>query len=186
MSNFELWKRQALQKLDKSFKGEIDEKVTSLCNTINQRKDMFTLSSCSGRIVLQKDTLGKKVEQIWELVSHEEVSLKEIQKTLNKSSDNLVFMQNSCIMHIGVETTELARSLIHTARTCGFNHAGIIASKTKIIVEIICDARIELPLFNQECELENDFLEKLLQRANANLHKSWNCIVKLEQKLQNG
>ena len=184
MKQFELWKKQALHKLDKSSKGEIDQKVQSLCNTINQREDMFTLSSCSGRITLQKDTHGEKIENIWEFVSHEKASLDQIIKVLHKTKSNLLFLQNSCILHICVKNLDLGRELIHLGRTCGFNHAGIIALKTKIVVELICDAKIELPLFNLEYSLEEHFLEKLLQRANANLDKSWESIYKLQKKLK--
>ena len=185
MKQFELWKKQALHKLDKSSKGEIDKKVQSLCDTINQRNDMFTLSSCSGRITLQKDTNGEKIENIWEFVSHEKVSTNQITKVLHKAKSNLLFLQNSCILHICVVDLELARKLIHLGRTCGFNHAGIIALKTKIVVELICDAKIELPLFNLEYSLEEHFLEKLLQRANTNLDKSWQSISKLEEIIKN-
>ncbi len=184
MSNFDLWKKQALSKLDKSNIGSIDERVQILCNIINQRNDMFTLSSCSGRITLQKNTNYKKIENIWEFVSHDEVSFEEISEVIINSKNDLVFLEESVILHICVKDLELARELMHIAKSCSFNQVGIIACKTKIVVELICDVRLEVPLFNQEIKLSSQYIKKLVQRANLNLNKSWESINKLEKKLK--
>ena len=186
MSSFALWKKQALTKLDKSSIGGIDEKIVSLCNTINNRDDMFTLSSCSGRISLQKDTNGKKIENIWYYASHDEILFNDFLSKISKynSIEDLIFIQESAILHICVENFDLGRNLMHIAKRCGFNQVGIIACKNKIVVEIISDSRLELPFYSKEILVNDEYIKLLLNRANKNLNKSWESINKLEKELK--
>jgi tRNA wybutosine-synthesizing protein 3 len=187
MNQFDLWKKQALEKIisyDKSHVGSIDEKIQSLCTTINNCKDLFTLSSCSGRIALQKKT-DKKTKSIWEFVTHLTLSKKELQELLEKNYDyDLDFVQEAAILHVCVKTNEIARTLMHIAKESGFNQVGIIANKTKIVVELICDAKIILPIIsNNKNYFSEEYLEILVERANENQKKSWKAIEKLEEKI---
>lgn len=182
-SDFNLWKKQALNKLDKSSIGEIDEKVRELCYVINDRDDMFTLSSCSGRICLMKDS--SKVENIWHFASHDEISFDDIDKSLEDySGEPLLFIQESVILHVCVSSMELARSFMHLAKECSLNQVGIISCRSKIVVEVICDSRLELPIYDKEILVCDDYLERLIKRANLNLRKSWEAIDKLEREVK--
>ena len=67
---FENDKKTFLMKVDKSKKGEIDDRVISLMKTINALPDFYTTSSCSGRVYLWQGT-GKKNETEWIKVSHD-------------------------------------------------------------------------------------------------------------------
>ncbi len=60
---FDLAKRRVTSKVDLSRKGSVDEPVRDLLETLNQHPDFFSLSSCSGRIVLLREGTsdGKKV-----------------------------------------------------------------------------------------------------------------------------
>lgn len=52
MNTFDVQKSQAAAKVDLSRKGNVDEAVRELMVTLNGHPDLFTLSSCSGRIVV--------------------------------------------------------------------------------------------------------------------------------------
>ena len=182
--DFKLWKKQALSKLDKSSIGSIDEKIQNLCDVINSREDMFTLSSCSGRICLVKDV--SKEESIWKFVSHSEVTLNEIKPVLDnyKGSEVLFFSQEAAIIHICVNSLDLARELMHMGKEARFNQVGIIAFKTKIVVELICDAQFSFPVFDSHQLVSPHYIAYAIQGANKNLQKSWKAIRQLEGKLR--
>eukprot|EP00792_Barthelona_sp_PAP020_P004340 TRINITY_DN2062_c1_g2_i1.p1 TRINITY_DN2062_c1_g2~~TRINITY_DN2062_c1_g2_i1.p1 ORF type:complete len:218 (+),score=57.59 TRINITY_DN2062_c1_g2_i1:43-696(+) len=191
---FALWKSNALSKLDKSTIGSIDPKIRELCDSINERSDMFTLSSCSGRISLCLDHRQGKRQNIWKFVSHDLVNYEEMIESVYKLQREeeetqeeqglLFFRQESAIVHICCSTFELARSLMHIAKSCGFNLCGIIACKTKIVVEIICDATLVVPIYEKSLLVSESYLDNyLLNIANENLQKSWNCINKLNELL---
>lgn len=185
--NFKLWKRQALEKTDKSNIGKIDKKIENLCNVINKREDMFTLSSCSGRICLLKreNNSKNKLKNIWLFVSHNLVEFDEINNILKNynKKDSIEFRQESIIMHICVYDNNVARKLMTKAQECGFNHCGIIANKTKIVVEIICDISINFPIFDNKLLISEDYLKYLIEKSNLNLKKGWDIIDKLDKRI---
>lgn len=185
---FRLWKTQALSKLDKSSIGEIDKKIKSLCDTINEREDMFTLSSCSGRISLLKRKANfKKCESIWLTSTH---SLAQTQEFLNSiehftsKETQLEFRQEASILHICVENQDLARELIILGKTCGYNQTGIIANKTKLVVELICDITLICPLLDKgKLLVSKEYIDYLIAQANTNQQENWKRIEKLQKEI---
>ena len=175
------WKKQALNKLDKSSIGQIDKHIRELCEKINTNENYFTLSSCSGRISLHRYATSK-MRSIWKFVSHEKVSLNELLKELEVVEEPLFFNQESTILHICCKTQENAKYLIQKAKEAGWNQCGIIAFSTKIVVELIVDADLKLPLTNsKELLVSHQYLEELLGYANKNLEISWSAIDKLKE-----
>jgi len=184
--NFILWKKQALSKLDKSTKGSIDEKIYNLCELINNRDDMFTLSSCSGRVCLLNRVNFSKNKNIWLYITHNFAKFNEVKDTLEKVEDveKIEFRQESTIIHICVRDLEVARTLMHVGKESGFNIVGIIALKTKVVVELICDAQISVPIYDKKLLIDFEYLNYLVDYAN-NLQKiSWSAIEKLEKKMK--
>ena len=55
MEVFDKQKQSCLAASDLSRKGSIDSDILSLAALINNHGDMFTLSSCSGRVVLLRE-----------------------------------------------------------------------------------------------------------------------------------
>lgn len=179
--DFELWKKQALTKKDKSTAQGIDKPIQELCDKINYQENYFTLSSCSGRISLQKE-IHKKITSIWKFVTHNKTSQEEIVVNLTNIQEDIWFVQESAILHICCRSLNDARSLIQKAKECGWNQCGIIACKTKIVVEIIVDSFIKTPITKEsKIIISKDFLEVLVEQANNNLEKSWFAIEKLEE-----
>jgi tRNA wybutosine-synthesizing protein 3 len=187
-SDFINFKKNVFSKMDKSSAGGIDKRIKNLCDKINQREDIFTLSSCSGRISVLKNNSEGKIENIWVFTSHDTTTKQEILEVLNnykesEQQEELYFMQEAMIMHVCVNSIELANKFINESKNCGLNQCGIISSKKKIVVEVICDARIELPLYDKELLFSEEYLGRIVNKANENQNKSWETIEKLTNKL---
>ena len=179
--DFNLWKKQALEKADKSSANQIDKPIKKLCDIINKSENYFTLSSCSGRISIQKQAY-KKEELIWIFTSHSQIQYKEILPYLEDNKKELWFLQEGAILHICCRSIEYAQALINKAKSAGWNQCGIISSKRKIVVEIIVDTFLKLPITKDEkILLSEQYLLLLIDKANKNLEISHNAITKLEE-----
>lgn len=184
MKEFLNWKKQALTKLDKSPKGSFDERIEKLCNKINENSDMFTLSSCSGRVcLLEVSSKGKKESNFLEVTHDFANSDKFFKKLENYDGENKIYLrQESVIIHICVNSLEIASNLINLAKTCGFNQTGIISLR-KITVEIICDVSLILPVYDLKILVEKEYFDYLIGEANKNQEKSWEVIDKFFEKV---
>ena len=81
MDIFNQRKKDIFSKQDKSSKGEVDKKISSLCNKINEKDNYYTTSSCAGRVVLIVDK-NKKEKRVFRFVSHELINFEELKKEL--------------------------------------------------------------------------------------------------------
>ena len=62
MDPFLKQKENTLNGLDRSRKGSVDAPIFELVNVLNKSNDLFTTSSCSGRICLyEHDTAGGSI-----------------------------------------------------------------------------------------------------------------------------
>ncbi len=181
---FKNQKKQALSKLDKSFIGSIDKKILALCNTINKKDNLYTLSSCSGRIcILNKNKKGKQ-KNIWIYTTHKRTSSKELQNSLKEISETqeIELRQESAIIHIATQNTNIAKKLLHIGKTSGFNQVGIITIGTKTVVELICDIQYIIPTTKQL--ISKDHLKYFTKKANQNLLESWRTINTLKKQIK--
>lgn len=188
MITFERRKEDILKKGDKSDIGEIDVKIRKLCEKINKKDNYYTLSSCSGRIVLIKN-IDKKQGDLFVFRSHEKIGFNQLKKALEdykdkkESKEGLVFKQESPIIHVACKTLEDAEVILRKAQTAGMKHSGIISiAENRIAVEIIGSEQLALPIINNGKILVNDdFLKILVEESNKRLEKSWQRIEKLEK-----
>ena len=74
---FDKQKLSSLEGVDLSRKGSIDEPILDLTKLINSHSDLFTLSSCSGRIVILRESSESEESGVrkagcdWLMVSHD-------------------------------------------------------------------------------------------------------------------
>lgn len=78
---FDVAKKNALGKLDKSPKGSLDLPIAGLVQSINRSADYVTTSSCSGRVVLYAAAPGGRGGR-WLLVRHGTVTIAEVDAAL--------------------------------------------------------------------------------------------------------
>jgi len=169
---FDLDKKNALGKADKSRKGDIDEDIEDLVKLINSSADYYTNSSCSGRIVLQIP-FKKRMEEVI-FIKHSPVRFSEINKSVKKIPKGTVWLKEEpIILHISCRTIADAQKMLDIARSIGLKRSGIIGIKKKIVVEIIGSERVEAPIARDGKMLANDiYLKELVKEANKKLKKS--------------
>lgn len=180
---FQKHKKDFLTKKDKSKKGDIDKGIKKLVNLINSKKNYYTTSSCSGRVVLIKKP-DKKQDSEWLLVKHDKVSFNEIKKALkNISKEQLWFRVEPLIMHICCKTLEDAKKLLVIARKI-FKRAGIISLNKKIIIEIIGTGFIYTIIADKgKMLVSENYIKVLIKEANKKLMKNKRDIDRFYNKL---
>lgn len=187
MITFERRKEDCLKKDDKSSIGEIDELIAQLCEKINKNTNYYTLSSCSGRVVLIRN-MEKKQPGMFIFRSHEKVSLQELRKaidTASKNKETLIFKQEPPIMAVACKDIESASDLLDKAREkAGWKNSGIMSLKTRVISELRCTEYLSFPIMqNGKLLVDDEFLEMIVKESNDRLEKGWIRIAKLANSL---
>ncbi len=181
---FEKRKADCLGKDDKSSIGSWDKPIAKLCGKINKKSNYYTLSSCSGRIVLIKN-LDKKQPNMFVFRSHGKVGFAELKKKLieaGRTKENLNFKQEACILHVCCKKLADAETLLEKARESGWKNSGIMSTRGRIVLELRSTEYLALPIMESGTLLVDDeFLKILLKESNKRLEKTWNKIRKLEK-----
>ena len=118
--SFDKRKQDCLSKTDKSSIGSWDKPIRELCQKITKNNKYYTLSSCSGRIVLIKN-IKKKTHDLFLFRSHNKINLNQLKNQLEKSikiniKEGILFKQEPPILHVCCETLKDAQDLLFKAR----------------------------------------------------------------------
>lgn len=184
-TNFQEQKIRQLARKDKSDEGKLDKSISSLCNKINKNPEYYTTSSCSGRIILIKSKETKQPD-LFIFKSHNKIILANLKKVLNniKTSSLIYFKQEPCILHVAARNMETAQILLDKAKFAGFKRSGIIASRKRIILELMSTEHLEFPIvINKKILADNNFLKIITKEANKKLKRTWKKIKNLENLL---
>lgn len=179
---FQQQKEKQLSKKDKSNIGKIDEKIRKLVDKINKKKDYYTTSSCSGRIVLIK-SLNEKQPDIFLYRTHNKLSVSELLKALNNISyKGLVeFKLTSCILHVACKTLDDAFKLVNKAKLSGWKHSGVM-NKNRNMIELMGTENISFPIMeNKKLLVDDKFLKIIINESNKKLERIWKKIDRLEE-----
>ena len=180
-------KSDFLKKKDKSKKGCVDKDIKEIADEINSKKDYYTTSSCSGRIVLLEMKSKRKDECNWIFANHDKVGLNEIINALtnyynknnsikksnqNKKINQIWFKQQPLILHVASRNLEAANKLLEVSRRI-FRRAGIIGiTKRKAMIEIIGDEKIETIIADKDFVANESYIKELVKYANANFEEN--------------
>jgi len=182
---FEDMKTKQLSKIDKSNIGKWDPKIKILCEKLNKRKEYYTTSSCSGRVVLIK-SLDEKAGNVFLFRTHKKIKFEELKKALDEVDyKGLVeFRQTTCILHVGCAFLEDAQKLVDKAKFVGWKRSGIMASRKRFVVELVSTENIEFPIMNKgQILVDDNFLKLIVREANNKLERIWDKIDRLEDSL---
>lgn len=193
MDNFNQRKNDVLEKADKSSKGDLDEKIILLCETINSSENYYTTSSCAGRIVLMKDE-DKKGSDLFLKVWHDKISFEELKNELEKLNlpqntpdhpsqrEGIKFKLEPPIIHIACRDLESASELLEKAKHIGFKRSGVNTISKNIILELCSTEKLEFPIVqNGEILVDDEFLKIVVDKSNFLLEKGWSKIEKLKE-----
>jgi tRNA wybutosine-synthesizing protein 3 len=166
--NFDVAKRNALTKLDKSPKGSIDAPARELVAAINACAQYVTTSCCSGRVSLYEtyedmpsaSWLSAGRGGKWLLVRHDTVTLEQLVAALPSAAPadgggggggGMVSLKvEPAIFHVQCRDLPAARALLQMGLRAGFRESGIVLSETtKVMVAIRTTANcLELPVYD--------------------------------------
>jgi len=180
---FEQQKQKQFKKKDLSDEGKWDERISGLCKKINSKKNYYTTSSCSGRVILIKDS-EKKERGLFLFKSHDKISFEQLKKALNKIKfKGLVwFKLDSCILHVVCENVESAQKLIDKAKFAGWKRSGMMASRGRVVCELLSTENMSFPIMDGGGVVVDDgFLELVVKLSNEKLERIWKKIRKLEK-----
>jgi len=161
-------KKTFLAKLDKSKKGEVDERIVGLLELINAKDNYYTTSSCSGRVYFWQGS-GKKNETEWLKVSHDLISM----DFLLVESKGIVWLRlEPLILHVCCQDLESANHLLDLARKL-YKKSCLLSISNKIIVEIRGSEFLEMPWSLDGQVMFNGDLGWLRQLVNERMQKIW-------------
>ena len=153
---FSQYKSNAMKKLEYALsEGLVDDGVISVINSFNSHPDIFTTSSCAGRIQLiilpdigRKDSVQRR--KTW----HREVTAEEVDEAISEfdiPDNSIVILQaQSPIFHLSCRTMELAIKLRGIVHGQGWKYSSLITGNDeKWNVEILSANRIDNLLFRQ-------------------------------------
>ena len=179
LQNFVNDKKTFLAKLDKSKKGDLDERIISLINLINQKPNYYTTSSCSGRVYLWTGS-GKKNETNWLRVSHDLIDEQFLQSA---NTPNLIWLRfEPFIMHICCKDLDTANEFLEQARKI-HKKSCLLSISNKIILEIRGSEFIEMPLYENNQLLLNKDLTWLKALINKKMQQMWQTTNKFQEMI---
>lgn len=183
---FEANKKNTLFKiinLDKSKKGSIDLPVLDLVNFINAHDDLYTTSSCSGRILLiHFPDNARKCDANWLLAKHDFVDFETLSSALNKSPDDgQVWLKfEPLILHVAVRNIDFASIILKSLHDSGIKRSGAITLSPKVILEVIGTKNLAVPVkLNGSLIVEDSKLRALLEICNDKMKQNFQDIDKI-------
>lgn len=132
-------------------KGEVDEKILDLVNTINKREEYVTSSSCAGRILLLEGTVKGDAKHYakW----HSLPAKEEIEKAVKTYREkNILWLRvEPFILHVFAKDMNSAMEFMKRAKNAGVKRGGIQYSKNFYFIEIQGTAGLNMPINLCEC-----------------------------------
>lgn len=152
---------------------KVDDKLVSFLLKIKNIKNIFTSSSCAGRIMLLStdENENKKISSFHKKY-HRQVLFKEIKEDLEKDTNNDIWLKTEpFIFHFGCKDYDTAKEILSFCQEFGLKKAGIITAKEgKYILEVTSTQYMALPLKEKNKILVTDsYLDFIINRANKKL-----------------
>jgi tRNA wybutosine-synthesizing protein 3 len=164
--------------------GYLDEDLLPLLILINMNRDLYSLSSCSGRIVVSDSTFPwSREETSIVFKKHSTVEASEILNILSKPAVRRYWINvTGPIIHVSASSLASALEFLSIAREAGYKHSGILSiNRDKgVIMELTTGIFISMLAKDDNhmlyCE---DALEKIIQVANTTLLRGKSMIERL-------
>lgn len=169
---------------DRSKKGGVDLEALPLLDAINANSNLYTTSSCAGRIVLfVEPESGKKHEGQWLYVSHSIADEKDVIEHIKVLPNETVwFRMEGAILHVCARDLDAASKFLELCREAGWKHSGITGTK-RVMIEATTSERIDVPISKDGALfIEEKFLGFLVREANTKLSKTREKLNRLREK----
>ena len=186
---FNQYKANAMKKLeDAKSEGLVDEGVISVLNSFNSHPDLFTTSSCAGRLqLIVLPDIGRKDSVELRKTWHRSVKFEEVKEALDNldiPSNSIVILQGqSPIFHVSCRTMELAQKFRGIVHSQGWKYSSLITgNEDKWVVEILSASRIDNLLYRDGVidPPDDDRLKFIIEESNKILVKAQSRLEALE------
>lgn len=172
---------------DRSKKGDVDAEILPLLDAINRNPDLYTTSSCAGRIDLFVEPVsGKKHEGQWLFVSHGEAAVGEVEAALRDvPAETVWFRMEGAIIHVCCRSMESADAFLKRCKEAGWKHSGITGTSPRIMVEATTSERMDVPVASDGALfVPAKFIGFLVKEANGKLRRTREKMARLERILR--
>jgi tRNA wybutosine-synthesizing protein 3 len=180
-------KEKAMNSLQEAYvQKKVDEGISSVLEVINKLEGFYTSSSCAGRIVLlQIPQIGDKRNAEFLGIWHRPIATDELQAAATKATKGLLWiLAQAPILHIGVQSLELADLMVKTAVSCGFKNSAIKSTGKKTIIELCSTERLDAPIGKDgHLFCEDEYLSLFVDIANEVIERSQNKLHLFEKTL---
>ena len=186
---FSEYKAKAMKKLEDALsKGLVDEGVIPVLNAFNSHPDIFTTSSCAGRLqLIVLPDIGRKDSVELRKTWHRPVEFEEIKKALDNldipPNSIVIFQGQSPIFHVSCRTMELAQKFRGIVHSQGWKYSSLITgNEDKWVVEVLSASRIDNLLFRDGAidPPDNERLNFIIKESNKILVKAQSRLEALE------
>jgi tRNA wybutosine-synthesizing protein 3 len=189
-------KKNCLEKLDQSKKGNIDLRAVSLIHTINGIESLYTTSSCSGRVYLwrtksRRTSLrcahsfaeNKKNEIEWVKMSHDLIDSTFFILQDIKIHEDVWLRYEAFIIHVVCITLNVANRFLQHVKTI-YKKSSILTMNNKVVVEIRASQFIEMPYVIHGSVVFSGDVNWLIELINFKLEKNWVKMETLRKHIQ--
>ena len=186
---FNQYKAKAMEKLEEAKSEDlVDEGVIEVLNAFNSHPDIFTTSSCAGRLqLIVLPDIGRKDSVELRKTWHSPVEFEEVKEALDNLDippNSIVILQGqSPIFHVSCRTMELAQKFRGIVHSQGWKYSSLITgNKDKWVVEILSASRIDNLLFRDGVidPPDDDRLKFIIEESNKILIKAQSRLEALE------
>ncbi len=185
---FTMTKKHHKETLQKAIDDKkVDEILIPFLNEVTKIPDIFTSSSCAGRIMLlSTDELEDKEVSHFHKRYHRTITFDELKKDLQEDTKemDIWFKVEPFIFHFGTKDYEKAKEVLRFCSEFGLKKAGIITSKDgKYIIEATATQYMALPLkANNKLLVDEDYLHFILDRGNKKLKINYEILDRFEKE----
>ncbi|MDD3975846.1 MAG: hypothetical protein PHN22_01610 [Candidatus ainarchaeum sp.] len=156
---------------------------------ITKIPDIFTSSSCAGRIMLLStdENESKKVSHFHKRF-HRVVTFDEIKSALNEDTSGEIWLKaEPFIFHFGAKDYIKAKEILDFCQQFGLKKSGIIASNEgKFIIEVTYTQFMALPVKKDNLILVDDFyLNLIVSKANTKMELNFKRLKYFENAFLN-
>ncbi|MEM0026308.1 MAG: hypothetical protein QXT53_00020 [Ignisphaera sp.] len=161
--------------------GYVDKDVKELILLVFSKKNIFTTSSCSGRITVVDSLYPWQRDEAFVIFKkHEPVQLNELTSIVEqRHMYRLWLIVSGPIIHFNTVNLTAASKLLNIARSAGFKHSGILSvSSGGIVVEVVSGIWVPFLLKDRDGFVVSD-LPRVVSIANEMLIEGKQRLEKL-------
>jgi len=190
-TKFDMQREKAMKQLAEArAEGKADGDIAELVDLINSDKDLYTTSSCAGRVcILETPKEHVKLDSEWLGKWHRKVTLQDLEGALKKHTKNVAFLQSECpILHVVARDLKSAERILFAAQNSGFKRSGIQAiNPERVLVEICSTESLEVPLAEDRRTLvDAEYLKYLVGIANTKFESGRKKLERLQKRVKVG